>query len=193
MPVANMTSLTTIGNLYDVLTILFTKSDLEYKKRKGELQRGRPPDDDLDKYFEYAKSFFGYARRSFPQLEEFFSSAETNAVVKKYRGSHGGDVLFRPIGLAIFTEIIAHFTTQSMSLATAVELAAKLPTTLNLPPYLGLMWDASNATILNSHKVTLREVLLYMVDRSKLTDDILIERYRREIGDYTAILPDKVI
>jgi DNA sulfur modification protein DndB len=80
-----------------------------------------------------------------------------------------------------------------MSLASAVKLAAKLPTTLNMPPYLGLMWDASNATILNSHKVTLREVLLYMVGRLKLTDDKLAERYSREIGDDTAKLPNKVI
>jgi DNA sulfur modification protein DndB len=193
MPVANATSLTTIGNLYDVLTILFTKSVFEYKKRKSELQRGRPTDDVLDKYFEYAKSFFIYARSSFPQLEEFFSSAETNAVVKKYRGSHGGDVLFRPIGLAIFTEIIAQLTIQSTSLSDAVDLAAKLPTTLNMPPYLDLMWDGSNTTILNSHKVTLREVLLYMVGRSKLTVEKLTERYTREIGDDTAKLPDKVI
>ncbi|MGE3538663.1 MAG: DGQHR domain-containing protein [Candidatus Tectimicrobiota bacterium] len=193
MPVANTTSLTTIGNLYDVLTILFTKSNFEYKKSKGELQRGRPLDDVLDIYFEYAKSFFIHARSNFPQLEEFFSSADTNAVVKKYRGSHGGDVLFRPIGLAIFTEIIAQLTTQDMPLARAVALAAKLPTTLNMPPYLGLMWDESNATIQNSHKVTLREILLYIVGRSKLTADKLTERYTREIGDDTAKLPDMAI
>jgi hypothetical protein len=45
---------------------------LQAVTRKGELQRGRPPDDELDKYFEYANNFFIYARSNFPQLEEFF-------------------------------------------------------------------------------------------------------------------------
>jgi DNA sulfur modification protein DndB len=196
MPVANTTALTTIGNLYDVLTILFTKSSFEYKKPRSELQRVRPPDDVLDKYFEFAKNFFGYTRINFPQLEEFFSAAETNAIIKKYRGGHGGDALFRPIGLAIFTEIIAQLT-EDMSLADAVELAAKLPTDLNASPYFGLMWDESNATILNSHKVTLREALFYMIGRSKWrskwTKAKLMERYIRETGNEGAELPEKVI
>ena len=108
------------------------------------------------------------------------------------RGSHGGDALFRPIGLAIFTEIIAKLT-KNMSLASAVKLAAKLPTSLNAPPYEGLMWNSSSNTILNSHKVTLREVLLYMIGKARLSEANLTDRYRREIGDDTANLPEKVI
>ena len=39
MPVAKTTGLTTIGNLYDVLTILFTNAPGDLKKGKPELQR----------------------------------------------------------------------------------------------------------------------------------------------------------
>jgi len=65
MSTANTTSLTTIANLYDVLTIA---------------------------------------------LDEFFGAKNTKLVVKEYRGSHGGHVLFRPIGLEIMTRVIARLT-----------------------------------------------------------------------------------
>jgi len=82
--------------------------------------------------------------------------------------------------------------TTDMTLPQAVKLAGKLPTTLTAPPYDGLMWDSSNKTILNSHKVTLREVLLYMLGASKYSDATLLERYRRETGSEEIELPEKV-
>ena len=48
MPVGNTASLTTIGNSYDVLTILFTRAQSKYKKQRVELQRVQPNDAELD-------------------------------------------------------------------------------------------------------------------------------------------------
>ena len=45
MPVTNKSSLTTIGNLYDVLTILFTNSTFVLRRPKADLQKIRPEDD----------------------------------------------------------------------------------------------------------------------------------------------------
>lgn len=192
MPVRNTTSLTTIGNLYDVLTILFTNAQSELRKQKSDLQRIRPSDEELQEYFDYARSFFVHLRKNFDEMEQFFAASNTTAVVKQSRGSHGGNVLFRPIGLEIFTRIVARLT-KDMSLAEAIKMAEKLPRQLTAAPYEGLMWDSGSKTISNSHKVTLREVLLYMLERSKFADSTLLERYRKEIGDNTAQLPKKVI
>ncbi len=192
MPVGNTTSLTTIGNLYDVLTILFTDSYPDFKKGKAELQRVRPNDEELQVYFEYAKKYFSLIRKNFEELNKFFGSQNTDSIVIKNRGSHGGNALFRPIGLDIFTRIIVRLT-KDMSLTQAVKQASKLPTSLTASPYRGLMWDSTKKTILNSHKVTLREVLLYMLGKSKFPDTKLIGRYRRDTGDDAAELPGKVV
>lgn len=188
----NTSSLTTIGNLYDVLTILFTDSQWNLKKRRAELRRVRPNEEELSKYFAYSRRFFDELRMHFEELEEFFGSKNSDAVVKKFRGSHGGNALFRPIGLGIFARIIARYT-KDLPLDQAVKLAAELPRELNKPPYAGLMWDISNMTILNSHIVTLREILLFMVGKSKFTEGALTERYRRATGDDKSELPDKVV
>ena len=194
MPVANVTGLTTIGNLYDVLTILFTTAQPNLKRSKADLQRVRLPDDELDAYFGYAKNFFVLLSRYFGELKEFFAATKTESVVRKYRGVHGGDVLFRPIGLEIFVRIIARLT-KHMSLAQAVKLAGRLPHRLGEEPFEGLMWDSGKKTILNGHKVTLREVLLYMVGKNAkiYSEATLLDRYRRETGQDEAELPDKIV
>ncbi len=192
MPVTNTTSLTTIVSLYDILTILFTKMDFEQRRTKVELQRARPNDEDLDGYFDYAKKFFVLLRKHFEELDEFFAADDTSDVVVKYRGSHGGNALFRPIGLDIFAQIIAKLTGDH-SLIQAVKLASKLPRNLSEPPYAGLMWNTNTSTIVNAHRVTLREVLLYMLENSKFSNETLLARYRKDTEDENAELPDHVV
>lgn len=193
MPTSNTTSLTTIANLYDVLTILFTNAHTELRKQKAELQRVRPDDELLEQYFQFAKKYFVELRKNFKALEEFFSVEDTEAVVKKYRGNHGGHVLFRPVGLEIVTRVIMRVS-KDMSLSKAVRLVAQLPHSLEEKPYPFLMWDPNKKTMLNGHKVTLREILLFMVGKNakNYSESTLKERYRRESGDDSAELPEKV-
>lgn len=192
MPVKNTTSLTTIGNLYDVLTILFTNSNFDLKQAKADLQRVRPSDEKLDDYFKYARRYFTVLGKNFAELAAFFGAEDTSDVVTENRGGHGGNALFRPIGLEIFTRIIATLT-RHMSLQQAIKQAALLPRDLTDEPFAELMWDTSTSTIVNSHKVTLRETLLYMLGRSKYAEKTLLERYRKETGNEEAELPDQVV
>lgn len=193
MPATNLKSLTTIGNLYDVLAILFTRVQTKLQEpNKSELQKARPSDEKLSEYFELAKTYFALLAKQFPSLAEFFSVKETESVVGKYRGSHGGSALFRPIGLAMFTEIVAQMS-KVQSFENAIRSVGELPSELNEIPLEGLMWDSSSRRISNGSLVTLREVLLYMLDNSKFKPSTLIARYRRDLGDEDAVLPGKVV
>lgn len=192
MPTTNTASLTTIGNLYDILTLLFTEVQSDWRKPKSELLKARPEDEKLDKYFQFARKYFDVMRKSFAEMDEFFAASNPEVIVKKYRGSHGGKAIFRPLGLEIYTRIIARLT-KEMSRDEAVKVVAKLPRDLTAVPFRGLMWDSNNNTISNAHKVTLREVLLYMAGCSKFSDATLLARYRKELGDEKALLPKKVI
>ncbi len=131
-------------------------------------------------------------RKHFGELDEFFDADDTSDVVSKYRGSHGGNALFRPIGLDIFAQIIATLN-RDQSLTQAVKLASTLPRNLSEAPYAGLMWNTSTSTIVNAHSVTLREVLLYMLGDSKYSNETLLARYRKDTGDKNAALPDLVV
>lgn len=192
IPPTNLKSLTTIGNLYDVLTLLFTKVRSGLTEKKAELQRARPDDETLDQYFQLAQNYFKLLGKQVKPLAEFFGTDEPGNVVSKYRGSHGGDALFRPVGLVVFTEVIA-ILSQSRSFESAIKLAGKLPTSLNEVPFKGLMWNGASKRIDNSNGVTLRETLLYMVGECQWKDATILKRYRRDLGDEDAELPAKVV
>lgn len=194
MPAANRVALTTIGNLYDVLAILFSKSEFPLRKSSSELQRFRPTDADLNQYFAYAKRFFGGLGHSFEELKQFFEASDTRSVVEENRGSHGGSALFRPLGLEIFSLVIARMT-REMSLDAAVRAAAELPRKLPRAPYRRLIWDPNGGTIIGGRKVTLREILLYLVGLNgpRYPKRVLLERYRQATGLPAAKLPDKLV
>lgn len=194
VPVNNIHSLTTIGNLYDVLGILFSQAHTRLRKNRQALQRVRPPDDLLDEYFKLAQNFFMEVGASIQEVGEFFAATDTEPIVAKHRGSHGGSALFRPIGLDIFARVVADLTkTKTLSISEAVELAAKLPTNLNEAPYVELMRDTRTGRILNSNKALLREILLHMLGGSKESAEDLTERYRRITGSENAALPTRVV
>lgn len=192
MPASNKSAITTIGNLYDLLTLLFTEANSTLKNKKPGLQRIRPKPDVLTKYFDFSLLFFKMMGKYFLEIGEFFNASDTSIVVEKYRHSNGGCALFRPIGLEVFVRVIVQLT-KEMTLEEAISLTSKLPRDLNCEPFKNLMWSASSKTMLNAHKVTLRELLLYMLNRkSKFSNKTLLERYRRETGDENIMLPEKV-
>ena len=198
IPPGNLDCLTTIGNLYDILAILFTQAESPLRGSRANLQNRRPNDETVDRYFKYAEDFFAGLRAHFPELSEFFSAPNASDVVQKYRGEEG-NALYRPVGLDIFTRIIARVT-QEMPLDAAIATAAKLPRKLSEPPYLGLMWNQSTGNIIagtgtGGHKVTLREILCYMIGRNakKYPATLLLDRYRRQTGEEHVKLPSPLM
>jgi len=192
MPSTNKKSITTIGNLYDVLTILFTKVVTKNQKKKEDLIRVRPDEEVLSGYFSLAQDYFKLMGENFSEVAEFFAAKDTNKVVEKYRGKHGGSILFRPVGQTIFAQIIERLTNEGLRTHKAMELASKLPTDLTKRPYCDLVWSTSAQTISGANLVTTREVLLHMVGHSKMSEKTLIDRYRKATGDDEAQLPKSI-
>ncbi|MCO6356273.1 DGQHR domain-containing protein [Pseudoalteromonas shioyasakiensis] len=93
-------NLTTIGNLYDLVFILF-KNGLGYKKNILDNFRGD---------FEQEKELYGCAEKIFnnlfatiPELKAFQKNKNRVRVVEKYRNKeNGGSFLYRPLGLKIY-------------------------------------------------------------------------------------------
>ena len=189
MPASNKTSLTTIRNLYDVLGILFSRAKTDIRKGKPTLKKERPSDLDLSKYIDLAKRFFAASEAHMEELGEYFKSDEKERVVARYRGRHGGSVLFRPVGLEIFTYVIARLT-DDMSVEEAVHHASGLPRILSKPPYTGLMWDGNTGTVSSSYKVLTRDLLLHMAGVGDMDfRDGLRQKYRQTTGTEDAELP----
>ena len=192
LPVSNVVSLTTIGNLYDILTIFFSRANTPLRKKRPDLRTARPEEPELHAYFAFAKEIFVSMRRHFPELDEFFSATNTESAVRRHRTQEGGNVLYRPLGLDTFSTVIAYLS-DSMPLQEAFARAGELPRQLRQPPYAGLMWNPVRRTISNRHRVTTRELLLHMLGSATMPTARLLDRYRTETGNEDALLPPPVV
>ena len=192
MPPGDETSLTTIGNLYDVLAILFSRAAPKGLRRtRKALRKTRPGNAELDAYFELAWTFFDAMRNEFEELNAYYAAVDKRTVVRRYR-IQGASILFRPVGLELFARIIATLA-REMPLADAVSLASKLPRALDVRPYVHLVWDPGSNTIKRFSKMTPRELLLHMLGRSAVNPDDLLAKYRREAGNQELELPKPVV
>ena len=165
VPTSNQTCLTTIGNLYDLLGILFTKVYITSKKKglKDELTKMRQSDEILNQHYTNACDYFERLTDSFPSLKEFADTSDYPMVVKKYRHPDGGSVLFRPIGLKTLTEIIAVLV-EKYPLTECFRMISKLPTDLTQTPYNGVIWHPRQKKMIRG-KTLVKNLLLYMLNQ----------------------------
>ncbi len=197
IPTSNSTCITTIGNLYDLLGILFMKIYvISQKKRlvdiKNELTKIRLSEAILDRHYGNACDYFERLAESFSPLAEFCKASNSSAIVEKYRNSAGGNILFRPIGLTIITEIISTLF-KKHPLDRCFELVAKLPTDLTAKPYNGIIWHPTQQKIIRG-KTLVRDLLLYMLDTYEGDENKLLEDYAKalEVEKNEIALPQKV-
>jgi len=189
MPKSNLTSLTTIVSLYDILYTWFAKAETGLATTPAKLKKSRQNENELGAYYQLAHNLFNELELGFPELGEFFSARDTKPIISKYRNR---SVLFRPAGLRIFVTIVAMLS-HEMSLREAVTEAAKLPTYLEDIPYNGLMWNPSSQTIRRFSSQILLFLLLYMLRRPQIENTQLLQRYRNEVGDQSLELPAPVV
>jgi DNA sulfur modification protein DndB len=158
LAVNDFSSLTTIGNLYDILQILFTK--IQRRCRASVLKLERPNETELNSYYQFASDYFGLLSKYFRSLYEFFQSKDCRSVVRKCRGDFGGNVMFRPIGLTMMTEVIEKIG-RHLQLDQSVQLAASLPQQLEGPPYADVLWDTRKHIMINAGRALSRDLLLH--------------------------------
>lgn len=187
MPATNVTALLTIAGLYDILKMVLRPAAKAKDPSITDVDmRFNRPDDAMLKYYQQeARKYFDSLAKSFPPVGEFLAATDTTAIVKKYRSASGGHVLFRTIGLDVFTRTaVALAKRDGISVPTAVAKLTKLPTRIDLPPYRGVIWDPARKIIKPTNKPLMSRLLFYLLDlpltprqRSTLLGD-----YRNALG-----------
>ena len=172
--------LTTIGNLYDILKVLFSR--LGSAAKPAELRFIRPSDEELKQYIALAEQFFKSLGKSFPPLGQYLAASEASApaVVKKHRRANGGHVLFRPIGLRIFAEVVVEVVMSGVTLSKALAIVKRLPVELSKTPYRGVIW-LPNGKMNPGGRAVCRALLLHMLGYEKKPTDLLA-RYAKMLG-----------
>ena len=180
-------ALTTIGNLYDVLRALFLATSKD--KSKKDLEFVRPSDNELDAYYEAASSFFKSLSEVEPGLSAYFEAESPGEVCAQFRTTEGGSVYFRPMGLALMTDVAMRLRDTKGDFWQ--DWLAVLPKRLDQAPFAGTIWS-HRGTIEPKHRVLCRDLLFYMCGIGSASGEALRERLREVSGDPEAFLPRRV-
>ncbi|RWP51057.1 DGQHR domain-containing protein [Mesorhizobium sp.] len=194
VPPTNFEALTTISNLYDVLRIIFL---FETGKRGDhDLRFNRPSEDRLERHYAFALDFFNQLSATFPAVKALFDTTEPQAVTRKYRGSFGGHLLFRPVGLELLTRVVTELAArEKLTFAQALGALKDLPVDLAQAPYAGVIWDPGKHIMIARGKRLARDIMKYLVGLPVGKE--LAAEYRESLGyegnDNTIQLPPPIV
>jgi DNA sulfur modification protein DndB len=193
LPRDDLQHLTTIGNLYEVLTTLFSRINRAGTRTK--LQLERPEDENIAKLKNHSVEFFEQLGYAFPPLREFFLAKNAAEVVRRYRSGSGGHIAFRPVGLRIIAEVIAGLVDDGIRLEESIARMARLPTALGDSPFRDVIWLPDQRRMNPARRPLARQLLLHMLHSTSGVPDDLQERYARQLGipAEEVVLPEPVI
>ena len=141
------TNLTTIATLYDTMDVVLR----DRKNGWNDYKRWRPPEKEVGILYAKAEQFWNDLSCQFLPLKELRESSAEEKVAGKYRGSHGGHLLFRPVGLLLVIRVAVDLRS-SMGLGdnAALECISRTPTELSEYPWAGLLWDGANERMITT-------------------------------------------
>jgi len=181
MPSGNRSALTTIGALYDLLSIVFCRV---YGASRQNLKYYRPSDEDLDEWYNKAIGFFVALHKHFPDFREFCDAKDAyHGVTAKHRNNDGGSVLFRPIGLIILGEALAKLRGfyKNAEIEDLVSHLSGIQWSLSEPPFVNIIWDSAAHRMITGTKVLCRDMVLLVAGVNSVRDSA-IHKYVKAKG-----------
>jgi DNA sulfur modification protein DndB len=158
--------ITTIGNLYDLVKILFengvglSRMELE-NYRKGAIEK--------KELFDLAEEIFEYVFCTIPELEEFQDANKREAVIAKYRNKRDGGVfLYRPIGLKFYFLAMCKYSQNKESLLDGciefINNTVKMDFSMEIAPFKDVVWDSENKKIISPKAEARDDIINAMID-----------------------------
>ncbi len=159
---ADKTSFTSIRALYDGLNVYH--KDCSSSKWRDFLKLYPGPEQEKE-YYENSIVLWDTLCDFFPPLNELKDSDPEENIASKYRNSDDNEhLLFRPIGLLIVLQVISLLINKyTLSLYDSIEKISHVPMDLREEPWVNILWNPMNQTILSRNKVTARILLYYAV------------------------------
>jgi DNA sulfur modification protein DndB len=173
----NFDVFTTIINLYDILSIVFSyvKEKVSDEER-AQLRFFRPSDEKVEEYNRFSGEYFERLAANFPELRHYFESDTPVEILRRNRAPDNSHILFRPIGQIMFANVLRKLRA-TLSLDESMQLIRRLPTRMQGPPYAGVVWNPHRGLVENRREPLCRDLLLHMLRRYTRDREILRQRY----------------
>ena len=162
IPTGNRHSVTSIVTLHTLVKKVF-KPELDRLKR--EYRTNRPNDDDLKDLYSKAVGIWESARKYVSSLDDVLGSNPEEERASKYRGEHGGQILFRPIGLQAFAGALGRLRSEKVDLETAIRSLCELPMEISESPWNYVFWNPNTKRMISQKQniAVAEDIFLHML------------------------------
>ena len=141
VPTGDQRNVTSIIALYDSVEMVLRVSTEWEAKHK----RFRPTDETLDVLARHCSGYWDAVVEETDAFQAYLRTAVSNDPTAPFRGTHGGHLFFRPVGILTHTwAATALYRKEEVDLRTAVRWLATVPMELSGSPWAGLLWDTEN-------------------------------------------------
>ena len=141
VPTRDQRNVTSIIALYDSVELVLRVSAEWNSKHK----RFRPADETLNVLASHCASYWDVVVEENEALQTYLQTSVSTNPAMPYRGTHGGHLFFRPVGILAHTWVAtALYRKEELDFRTAVQRLAAVPMELSESPWAGLLWDAEN-------------------------------------------------
>jgi len=188
IPKSEKECFTNIVTLYQSITEILPIFLKKTKSKWKEFQKKRPEQEIIDRAKGFVVHFWDEVIKNFSIIQEYLrlEELETNKAIK-YRNENGGHILFRPIGLLIYTIAIKAALEIGQKLEETIPIISKIETSIENEPWKGIIWESASKRMITrkENQKVAKNLILFMigVDLSKLKMD---EKKLKE--DYASLL-----
>ena len=129
----------------------------------------RPAQEEICTFEKYLTSFWTLFIDSFEGMKKYVASTEKDAAIKFRNRENGGLLYFRPIALPqLVMAILETCYRTKKQLADIMSAYSKLEMCISKAPWVKVLWDADNHTMIMTHKTLVHSLLIYMYNKSLL-------------------------
>lgn len=141
IPAADVANVTSIVALYGCVEMVLKLSPAWRKEHK----RFRPKDAVLKELREYSVRYWDVVVDEHSDLQDYVGVPIEEDPARRFRGRHGGNLLFRPVGILAHTWAATCLCVkEGADMRSALRRVAQVPLELGGAPWSGLLWDGEN-------------------------------------------------
>ena len=190
-------SFTSVIALYQSMDT-YLSMDFIPKNRWKQFKSVCPNEEVVQQYVSRAYKFWDKLVERIPELQFVVNMKLGDELPNSFRGTHGGDLLFRPILPLILTKTLKDAVKLGMSEDTFLSRFSKIPRELDRPPWRSVLWTGTMVTRKKNQKIA-ENLVLWMVDADPQEKKIKAGLLRQDIADLQdkpikdIQLPEKVV
>lgn len=183
-PRIDVNCVTTIANIYFSVLNLFSAFYYKSKTIREIAALPRPEDDVILKLFGLANSYYIAIGKYFPEFGEVMGAKDGVAdIISKNRDKTGGHILFRPVGITIFTNLVCQVKSRNskLSVEECVERVSCIPVALKEKPYRDVLWEPRTLKMRPKGKKVIIDLLGHGLELPPG------KQYKRSVEEYEAL------